>query len=155
VGLVPSSIHLLGMSSAICQRLPQPHQRWRQAHHRQRPKRFPLRLPPPCGVTLVAEVASSGPQDPPVTVEATPSGSQVPAGGPEVTMPPTAIVDPTTAIPSNTPLAVGVGGTSSSIPPPTPEDPEVILSRPLRSGIEPEATLTPLPQVLYCAHQAL
>jgi hypothetical protein len=27
-----------------------------------------------------AEVASSGPQDPPVTVEATPLGSQVPAG---------------------------------------------------------------------------
>jgi hypothetical protein len=102
-----------------------------------------------------AEVAPSGPQDPPVTVEATPSGSQVPAGGPEVAMPPTAIADPTTAIPSNTTSAVGVGGASSSIPPPTPEDPEVILGRPLRSGIEPEATLTPLPQVLSRAHEAL
>ena len=44
---------------------------------------------------------------------------------------------------------------SSSILPPTPEGPEVILGRPLRSGIEPEATLTPLPQVLSHAHQAL
>jgi chromosome segregation ATPase len=70
-------------------------------------------------------------------------------------MPPTAIADPTAAIPSNTPSAVGVGGASSSIPPPTPEDLEVILGRPLRSGIEPEATLTPLPQVLSRAHQAL
>jgi DNA repair exonuclease SbcCD ATPase subunit len=102
-----------------------------------------------------AEVAPLGPQDPPVTVEAMPSGSQVPAGGPEVAVPPTATADPTAAIPSNTPSAVGVGGATSSIPPPTPEDPEVILGRPLRSGIEPEATLTPLPQVLSRAHQAL
>jgi chromosome segregation ATPase len=70
-------------------------------------------------------------------------------------MPPTAIADPTAAIPSNTPSAVGVGGASSSIPPPTQEDPVVILGRPLRSGIEPEAMLTPLPQVLSRAHQAL
>jgi chromosome segregation ATPase len=70
-------------------------------------------------------------------------------------MPPTAIADPTAAVPSNTPSAVGMGGTSSSIPPPTPEGPEVILGRPLRSGIEPEATLTPFPQVMSRAHQAL
>jgi hypothetical protein len=39
-------------------------------------------------------------------------------------MPPTAIADLTAAIPSNTPSAVGVGGMSSSIPPPTSKDPE-------------------------------
>jgi hypothetical protein len=102
-----------------------------------------------------AEVAPSGLQDPPVTIEAMPSGSQVPAGGPEVAVPPTVTADPTMAIPSDTPPAVGVGGVASSIPSPTPEDPEVILGRPLWSGNEPEATLTPLPQVLSCAHQAL
>jgi hypothetical protein len=99
-----------------------------------------------------AEVAPSGPQDPPVIVEATPSGSQVPAGGPEVAAPPTAVADPTTAIPSDAPPVVGVGGASGSVPPPTPEGPEVILGRPLRSGVEPGATLTPLPQVLTRAH---
>jgi chromosome segregation ATPase len=44
---------------------------------------------------------------------------------------------------------------SSSVPQPTPEGPEVILGRPLWSGAEPGATLTPLPQVLIHAHQAL
>jgi hypothetical protein len=58
---------------------------------------------------------------------------------------PTAIADPTTAIPSDAPSVVGVGGASSSVPPPTSEDPEVILGRPLWSGVELEATLTPLP----------
>jgi hypothetical protein len=102
-----------------------------------------------------AEVAPSGPQDLPATIEAMLSGSQVPAGGPEAAVPPTATVDPTAAILLNTPLAVGVGGVSSSIPPPTPEEPEVILGRPLRFGIEPEAMPTPLPQVLSRSHQAL
>jgi hypothetical protein len=102
-----------------------------------------------------AEVAPSGPQDPPVTVEAMPSGSQVPTGGLEAAVPPTATADPTAAIPSNIPSVVGVGGVPSSIPPPTPKEPEVILGRPLRSGIESGATSTPLPQVLSHAHQAL
>jgi hypothetical protein len=102
-----------------------------------------------------AKVAPLGPRDPPATVEATPSGSQVPAGGLEAAALPTATTDPTTAISSNTPSAVGVGGASSSIPPPTPEEPEVILGRSLRSSIEPEATLTPLPRVISRAHQAL
>jgi hypothetical protein len=102
-----------------------------------------------------AEVAPSGPQDPPVIVEATPLGSQVPARGPEVAVSPTAVADPTAAIPSDAPSVVGVGGASSSVPPPTPEGPEVILRRPLWSGVEPEVTLTPLPQVLTRAHQAL
>jgi hypothetical protein len=99
-----------------------------------------------------AEVAPLGPQDPPVTVEATPSGSQDPARGPKVAASPTAVADPTAAIPSDAPSVVGVGGASSSVPPPTPEGPEVILRRPLRLGVEPEVTLTPLPQVLTRAH---
>jgi hypothetical protein len=102
-----------------------------------------------------AEVASSGPQDSPVTVEATSLGSQVPAGGLEAAAAPTAVADPTTTIPSDAPPVVGVGGAFGSIPQPTPEGPKVILGRPLWSGVEPGATLTPLPQVLIRAHQAL
>jgi hypothetical protein len=66
-----------------------------------------------------------------------------------------AVADLEAAIPSDAPSVVGVGGASSSVPPPSPEAPEVILRRPLRSGVDPEATLTPLPQVLSRAHQAL
>jgi hypothetical protein len=102
-----------------------------------------------------AEVAPSGPQDPPVTAEAMPSGPQVPAGGLEVATLPTAVVDSEAAIPSDAPSTVGVGGASSSVPTPSLEAPEVILRRPLRSGVGPEATLTPLPQVLSHAHQDL
>jgi hypothetical protein len=102
-----------------------------------------------------AEVAPSNPQDPPVTVEATPSSPQVPAGGPEVATLPTTVADSEAAIQSDAPSVVGVGGASSSVPLPSPEAPEVILRRPLRSGTKPEATLTPLPQVLSRAHQAL
>eukprot|EP00267_Zea_mays_P028035 XP_008657504.1 actin cytoskeleton-regulatory complex protein pan1-like [Zea mays] len=60
-----------------------------------------------------AEVAPSAPQDPPVTVEATPLGPQVPTRGPEVAMPPTATADLTAAIPLNTPSAVGMGARPS------------------------------------------
>jgi hypothetical protein len=42
----------MGMSPAIRQRLPQLRQRQCQAQHWQWPKRFLLRLPPPCGVML-------------------------------------------------------------------------------------------------------
>jgi DNA repair exonuclease SbcCD ATPase subunit len=72
-----------------------------------------------------------------------------------VAMLPTAVADLEAAIPSDAPSVVGMGGASSSVPSPTPEAPEAILRRPLRSGIEPEATLTPLPQVRSRAHQAL
>jgi hypothetical protein len=102
-----------------------------------------------------AEVAPSNPQDLHITVEAMPSDSQVPGGGPEVAALPTAVADPTVAIPSDAPSLVGVGEASSSVPPPTPEGPEIILGRPLWSGVEPGATLTPLPQVLAHTHQAL
>jgi hypothetical protein len=44
---------------------------------------------------------------------------------------------------------------SSSIPPPTPEETEVIFGWMLRSGAEPEAAPVPLPRVLSHAHQAL
>jgi hypothetical protein len=65
---------------------------------------------------------------------------------------PTAAEGLAAGIPSDAPPA---GGASSSVPPLTPGSPEVILRRPLRSGIEPEAMLTPLPQVLSRAHQVL
>ena len=78
-----------------------------------------------------AEVAPSDPQDPPVTAEATPSGPQVLAGGPEVAKLPTTVADSEAAIPSDAPSVVGVGGVSSSVPLPSPEAPEVILRRPL------------------------
>jgi hypothetical protein len=52
-------------------------------------------------------------------------------------------------------IEVDVGGASSSILPPTPEETEVIFGRCLRSGVEPEAVTIPLPQVLSRAHQAL
>jgi hypothetical protein len=75
----------------------------------------------------------------------------------------------TMAIPSSTPsVAVeegltaptptiegDTGGASSSIPPPTLEEPEVVFGRRLRSGAEPEAAPVPLPQVLSRAHQDL
>jgi hypothetical protein len=44
---------------------------------------------------------------------------------------------------------------SISIPPPTPEETEVVFGRRLRSGAEPEVALVPLPRVLSRAHQAL
>jgi chromosome segregation ATPase len=47
------------------------------------------------------------------------------------------------------------GAASSSIPPPTPEETEVVFGRWLRSGVEPEAAPVPLPRVLSRAHQAL
>jgi hypothetical protein len=56
-----------------------------------------------------AEVAPSDPQDPPVTIEATPSGSQVQAGGPEVVASPIDVADPTVVIPLDAPSVVGMG----------------------------------------------
>jgi hypothetical protein len=76
---------------------------------------------------------------------------------------------PTTVMPSSTPsVAVeeapttlgpaiegDAGGASSSIPPPTPEETDVIFGRQLRSGAEPEAAPVPLSRLLFRAHQAL
>jgi hypothetical protein len=47
------------------------------------------------------------------------------------------------------------GGVSSSIPPPSPEEMEVVFGRRLRSGAEREAAPVPLPRILSCAHQVL
>jgi hypothetical protein len=47
------------------------------------------------------------------------------------------------------------GGASSSIPPPTSEETEVVFGRRLRSDAEPEVVPVPLPRVLSHAHQAL
>jgi hypothetical protein len=47
------------------------------------------------------------------------------------------------------------GGTSSSIPPPAPEEMEVVFGRRLRSGAEREAAPVPLPRMLSRTHQVL
>jgi hypothetical protein len=96
----------------------------------------------------------------------TPSGAAAAEGIPTA---PTAATASTTAMSSSTPsvaaeeasatpdaaIEVDVGGTSSSNPPPTPEETEVIFGRRLRSDAEPEAAPVPLPRVLSRAHQAL
>jgi hypothetical protein len=48
-----------------------------------------------------------------------------------------------------------LGGASSSVPPPAPEEMEMIFGRRLRSGAEPDAVPIPLPRVLSRAHQVL
>jgi chromosome segregation ATPase len=52
-------------------------------------------------------------------------------------------------------IEVDAGGASSSIPPPTPEETEVVFGRRLWSGAKPEAASVPVPRVLSRAHQAL
>jgi hypothetical protein len=47
------------------------------------------------------------------------------------------------------------GGASSSNPPPTPEEMEVVFGRWLRSGAEEEPAPIPLPRMLSRAHQVL
>jgi Fe-S cluster assembly scaffold protein SufB len=44
---------------------------------------------------------------------------------------------------------------SSSIPPPIPEEPKVILGRQLQTSVGPETAPPPLPRVLSRTHQAL
>jgi hypothetical protein len=58
---------------------------------------------------------------------------------------------------SNIPSATveATGGVPDSIPPRTPEEPEVILGRRLQTGAGPEMVPPPLPRVLSRAHQAL
>jgi hypothetical protein len=48
-----------------------------------------------------------------------------------------------------------LGGASSAVPPPAPEELEVIFGRRLRSGAEPDVAPIPLPRVLSRAHQVL
>ena len=55
-------------------------------------------------------------------------------------------------IPSATTKAAGV---PDSIPPPIPEEPEIILGRRFQTGTGPETVLPPLPLVLSRTHQAL
>jgi hypothetical protein len=120
---------------------------------------------------------------PAVAAETAPPGSHAPAGGPAAAQPPTATAASTTAMPSSTPSAAveevptaptataaptmamssgtlsvvagDAGGASSSIPPPTPEETEVVFGCWLRSGAEPEVAPVPLSRVLSRAHQAL
>jgi hypothetical protein len=102
----------------------------------------------------------------PAVVAPTPSGAAAAEGVP---IAPTATTASMTAMPSSTPSAaaeeapaapvatieVDAGGASSSNPPPTPEEMEVIFRRQLRSGAEPEAASIPLSRVLSRAHQSL
>jgi chromosome segregation ATPase len=67
---------------------------------------------------------------------------------------PLAAVEEAPAVPVAT-IKVNAGCASSSNPPPTPEETEVIFGRRLRSGAEPEAVPIPLSRVLSRAHQAL
>jgi hypothetical protein len=48
-----------------------------------------------------------------------------------------------------------IGGASSYIPLPAPEEMEVVFGRQLRSGAEREAAPVPLPRMLSRAHQVL
>jgi hypothetical protein len=48
-----------------------------------------------------------------------------------------------------------LGGASSSVPPPAPEEMEVIFGGRLWSGAKPDAAPIPLPRVLSHAHQVL
>jgi hypothetical protein len=48
-----------------------------------------------------------------------------------------------------------LGGVFSSVPPPAPEEMEVIFGRRLWSGAEPNAAPIPLPRVLSRAQQVL
>jgi hypothetical protein len=67
---------------------------------------------------------------------------------------PSAATEEVPTVPAST-IEGDAGGASSSIPPPTPEETEVIFGRRLRSGAEPEAAPVPLSRVLSRAHQAL
>jgi chromosome segregation ATPase len=102
----------------------------------------------------------------PAAVAPTPSSAAAAEGVPTA---PTAATASTTAMPLSTPSAtvegaptapaptieVDVEGASSSIPPLTPDEMEVIFGQRLRSGAKPEAAPIPLPRVLSHAHQAL
>jgi hypothetical protein len=97
------------------------------------------------------------------------AGSGVGGPPPAIATAPTATAASTTAMPSSTPSAAAeevltaptpaiegdTGGASSSILPPTLEEPEVVFGWRLRSSAKPEAAPVPLPQVLSHAHQAL
>jgi hypothetical protein len=96
-------------------------------------------------------------------------GSHAPAGGSAAVEPPMAYGATTAEGVPTAPLAaveeapatstpvieVDAGGASSSVPPLTPEETEVIFGRQLRFGAEPEAAPVPLPRVLSRAHRAL
>jgi hypothetical protein len=67
---------------------------------------------------------------------------------------PSAAVEEVPTAPTPT-IEGDVGGASSTILPPTPEETEVVFGRRLWSDAELEAAPVPLPRVLSRAHQAL
>jgi hypothetical protein len=128
----------------------------------------PKVVPPP-PLAAIVETTQLGPQAPAMGLAVaapTPSGAAAAEGVPTA---PTAATTSTTVMPSSTPstaveeataapataIEVDAGRASSSNPPPTPEETEVIFGRRLQSDAEPEATLVPLPRVLSRAHHAL
>jgi hypothetical protein len=97
---------------------------------------------------------------PPATAGTAPSAPDVPTRGPAAATPvsssATTMEEVPVGGPALAPDAGGIlGGASSSVPPPAPEEVEVIFGRRLRSSAEPDMAPIPLPRVLSCAHQAL
>jgi hypothetical protein len=93
-------------------------------------------------------------------VAAAPAASHAPAGDSVAAAPASGSVAVAEEVPAGgsapTPDTRGdTGGTSSSNPPPAPEEMEVVFGRRLRSGAEQEAAPVPLPRMLSHAHQVL
>jgi hypothetical protein len=123
--------------------------------------------PPPADAAETAPPGSHAPATGPAAVA--PTSSSVAAVTEGVPTAPTATAASMTAMPSSTSSAAAeeaptapapaikgdAGGASSSIPPPTLEETEVVFGRRLLSGAELEAAPVPLPQVMSQAHQAL
>eukprot|EP00267_Zea_mays_P051413 XP_020404359.1 proline-, glutamic acid- and leucine-rich protein 1-like [Zea mays] len=83
--------------------------------------------------------AGSGASDPPPTSATTPTATAASTTAmPSSTLSATAEEVPTAPTPA---IEGDAGGASSSIPPPTLEEPEVVFGRWLRSGAEPKAAL--------------
>jgi hypothetical protein len=96
----------------------------------------------------------------PAAARTAPLASHAPAGDPATVAPASGSIAAAEKVPAGgsapTPNTGGdIGGASSSIPPPTPEEMEVVFGRRHRSGAEREATPVPLPRMLSRAHQVL
>jgi hypothetical protein len=96
----------------------------------------------------------------PAAARIVPPASHAPTGDPAAVAPASGGVAAAEKVPdggfARTPNTGGdTGGTSSSIPPPAPEEMEVVFGWRLRSGAEREAAPVPLPRMLSRAHQVL
>jgi hypothetical protein len=96
----------------------------------------------------------------PAAVGKAPLASHVPTGGPAAAAPASGGATVAEEVPAGGPAPApdtggDLGGASSSVPPSTLEEMDVIFGRRLRSGAEPDAAPIPLPRVLSRAHQVL